>query len=105
MLDWAIPRGIGFSQVVSLGDMADVDFGDILDYLAPIYLAVCLRHHQRSQIHVATDAPIADGGDCNFVGSDDHGIGSVAARDLEPRQSGEYSRRRPGSAMPMRLRR
>jgi acetyltransferase len=34
MLDWAAPRGIGFSQIVSLGDMADVDFGDMLDYLA-----------------------------------------------------------------------
>src|SRR5271166_2971939 len=34
MLDWAVPRGIGFSHVVSLGDMADVDFGDLLDYLA-----------------------------------------------------------------------
>ncbi len=34
MLDWASPRGIGFSQVVSLGDMIDVDFGDTLDYLA-----------------------------------------------------------------------
>jgi acetyltransferase len=34
MLDWAVPRGIGFSHVVSLGDMADVDFGDVLDYLA-----------------------------------------------------------------------
>ncbi|HYM01730.1 MAG TPA: bifunctional acetate--CoA ligase family protein/GNAT family N-acetyltransferase [Stellaceae bacterium] len=34
VLDWADPRGIGFSHVVSLGDMADVDFGDMLDYLA-----------------------------------------------------------------------
>ncbi len=34
MLDWAVPRGIGFSHVVSLGDMADVDFGDMLDHLA-----------------------------------------------------------------------
>jgi acetyltransferase len=34
MLDWAAPREIGFSHVVSLGDMADVDFGDMLDYLA-----------------------------------------------------------------------
>ncbi|MBV8508076.1 MAG: bifunctional acetate--CoA ligase family protein/GNAT family N-acetyltransferase [Alphaproteobacteria bacterium] len=34
MLDWAVPRGIGFSHVVSVGDMADVDFGDMLDYLA-----------------------------------------------------------------------
>src|SRR6266496_2991344 len=34
MLDWAAARGIGFSHVVSLGDMADVDFGDMLDHLA-----------------------------------------------------------------------
>jgi acetyltransferase len=34
LLDWAAARGFGFSHVVSLGDMADVDFGDILDYLA-----------------------------------------------------------------------
>jgi len=34
MLDWAAPRRIGFSGVISLGDMADVDFGDMLDYLA-----------------------------------------------------------------------
>jgi acetyltransferase len=34
MLDWAAPRGIGFSHVVSLGEMADVDIGDMLDFLA-----------------------------------------------------------------------
>ena len=34
VVDWAATRGIGFSHVVSLGDMADVDFGDMLDYLA-----------------------------------------------------------------------
>jgi acetyltransferase len=34
VLDWAQPRGIGFSHIVSLGDTADVDFGDMLDYLA-----------------------------------------------------------------------
>lgn len=33
MLDWANSRGIGFSHFVSLGDSADVDFGDMLDYL------------------------------------------------------------------------
>jgi len=33
VLDWAAPRRLGFSKVVSLGDMADVDFGDTLDYL------------------------------------------------------------------------
>ena len=34
VLDWAAARGIGFSHMVSLGDMADVDFGDMVDYLA-----------------------------------------------------------------------
>jgi acetyltransferase len=34
MLDWAGSRGIGFSAFVSLGDSADIDFGDMLDYLA-----------------------------------------------------------------------
>jgi acetyltransferase len=33
MLDWANGRGIGFSHFISLGDSADVDFGDVLDYL------------------------------------------------------------------------
>lgn len=33
-LDWACAKGFGFSHVVTLGDMADVDFGDMLDYLA-----------------------------------------------------------------------
>jgi len=34
IVDWAASHGIGFSHLVSLGDMADVDFGDMLDYLA-----------------------------------------------------------------------
>ncbi|MGE3298010.1 MAG: GNAT family N-acetyltransferase [Porticoccaceae bacterium] len=34
ILDWAEAQGIGFSHLVSLGDMIDVDFGDLLDYLA-----------------------------------------------------------------------
>jgi acetyltransferase len=33
VLDWASRRGIGFSHLVALGDMLDVDFGDLLDYL------------------------------------------------------------------------
>jgi len=33
-LDWATGKGIGFSTIVSMGNMADVDLGDILDYLA-----------------------------------------------------------------------
>lgn len=34
VLDWATYRNIGFSHLVSLGDMVDVDFGDMLDYLS-----------------------------------------------------------------------
>jgi acetyltransferase len=34
VLDWALSRGIGFSYVVSMGNMADVDAGDLLDFLA-----------------------------------------------------------------------
>jgi acetyltransferase len=34
VLDWARSRGIGFSRFISLGEGADVDFGDVLDYLA-----------------------------------------------------------------------
>ena len=34
VLDWARSRRIGFSHLVSLGEHADVDFGDLLDHLA-----------------------------------------------------------------------
>ncbi len=34
ILDWASTRGVGFSHLVSMGDQSDVDFGDMLDYLA-----------------------------------------------------------------------
>ncbi len=34
MLDWASDQRIGFSRIVSLGESADVELGDILDYLA-----------------------------------------------------------------------
>lgn len=34
VLDWALPRRVGFSAIVSMGDMSDVDFGDLLDYFA-----------------------------------------------------------------------
>lgn len=33
VLDWAKTRDIGFSHFISLGNSADVDFGDVLDYL------------------------------------------------------------------------
>lgn len=34
MLDWASARQIGFSAVISAGDMTDVDFGDLIDLVA-----------------------------------------------------------------------
>lgn len=34
VLDWAEARDLGFSQIISLGDMADFDFADALAYLA-----------------------------------------------------------------------
>ena len=33
VLDWAQQRDIGFSHFVSLGQAADIDFGDVLDFL------------------------------------------------------------------------
>lgn len=33
VLDWARPKNVGFSHVVSVGDGTDLDFGDLLDYL------------------------------------------------------------------------
>lgn len=54
MLDWASGRGIGFSHFVSLGDSADVDFGDMLDYLgsdpgtrAILMYAESIRHGRK----------------------------------------------------------
>jgi acetyltransferase len=34
VIDWALGNNIGFSHVISLGDMVDIDFGDLLDHLA-----------------------------------------------------------------------
>ncbi len=34
LIDWAADNNVGFSHIVSLGDMADVDVGDWLDMLA-----------------------------------------------------------------------
>ncbi|CAN5401431.1 bifunctional acetate--CoA ligase family protein/GNAT family N-acetyltransferase [soil metagenome] len=37
LADWGSAQGIGFSHLFSMGDMADVDFGDLLDMLARDY--------------------------------------------------------------------
>ncbi|MBQ5948484.1 bifunctional acetate--CoA ligase family protein/GNAT family N-acetyltransferase [Massilia sp. ST3] len=54
VLDWATARRIGFSCFVSLGDGSDVDFGDLLDYLAAdagtdaiLLYAESLRHARK----------------------------------------------------------
>lgn len=33
LIDWARSRDVGFSRIVSLGDMRDIDFGDLLEHL------------------------------------------------------------------------
>ncbi len=33
VLDWAANAHVGFSMVISLGSMADIDFGDLIDFL------------------------------------------------------------------------
>lgn len=37
LVDWGMAQGIGFSHLFSMGDMADVDFGDLLDMMARDY--------------------------------------------------------------------
>jgi len=51
MLDWARGRGIGFSHVVSLGGAADVDFGDMLDWLASDSRTRAILLHVESIAH------------------------------------------------------
>jgi len=34
MVDWATSNGVGFSSVISLGGSTDLDFGEVIDYLA-----------------------------------------------------------------------
>lgn len=44
VLDWAQSRGIGFSSILSAGEMADADLGDLIDLLAgdPLTHAILL---------------------------------------------------------------
>jgi len=54
ILDWAHAAGIGFSSVISIGSLADIDFGEVLDYLVSdiqtesILLYIEGIHHARS---------------------------------------------------------
>ena len=71
VLDWAESRGIGFSYVVSMGDMADVDVGDLLDFLAAdvstgAHPALSRDDSRGAQVHVGEPvrgARQAGGGD------------------------------------------
>ena len=62
VLDWARTRGIGFSKFISVGESADVDFGDLLDYLArdidtrAILMYVQAFHHARMFLRAARAA-------------------------------------------------
>ncbi|HIE01384.1 MAG TPA: GNAT family N-acetyltransferase [Thiotrichaceae bacterium] len=54
VLDWACHNDVGFSTIVSIGTSADLDFGNILDYLVSdpqtqgILLYIEAIHHARS---------------------------------------------------------
>ena len=52
VLDWATSRGIGFSHIVSMGDMSDVDFGDMLDYLATDFKTKAILLYIETVTHV-----------------------------------------------------
>ena len=42
ILDLAAEKDVGFSHVVSLGSLADIDFGDVIDYLGWEYNVRCI---------------------------------------------------------------
>jgi acetyltransferase len=52
VLDWATSKGIGFSHIVSMGNMSDVDFGDMLDYLATDFSAKAILLYMESVTHI-----------------------------------------------------
>ena len=105
MLDWAAPRGIGFSHVVSLGDMADVDFGDMLDYLAADpqharHPALCRGHHPRPQIHVGGARRRARSSRCSVLKAGRSAAGARAAASHTGVLAGATRSTTPPSAAP-----
>src|SRR3546814_17870059 len=60
VLDWAKQHGIGFSHFISLGDSADVDFGDMLDYLASDPQTRAILLYIESVKHARKFIPAAD---------------------------------------------
>ena len=92
IVEWAAARRVGFSAVLFLGDMIDVDFGECLDYLAEdsqtqaILLYVESIVDVRKFLSAARALTLADARAARYV---------VAVR-LVARESGRYrGRRRP----------
>ncbi len=98
-------RGIGFSHVVSMGDMADVDFGDLLDYLAgdaesraillymeqltqaPKFLSAARRAARAKPVIVLQGGPRCDGARAATVAyGRARGLGRRLQRHLPPRR-------------------
>lgn len=52
VLDWATSKGIGFSHIVSMGTMSDVDFGDMLDYLATDFNTKAILLYLEAVTHI-----------------------------------------------------
>ncbi|NTW87935.1 MAG: GNAT family N-acetyltransferase [Desulfobulbaceae bacterium] len=52
VLDWATSKGIGFSHIVSMGDMSDIDFGDMLDYLATDFKTKAILLYIETVTHI-----------------------------------------------------
>jgi acetyltransferase len=96
MLDWAAARGAGFSLLASLGDMADVDFGDLLDHLAldPLTRAVllCVDHvaHPRKFLSAARAAARLKPVIVFSAGRSDRIGGAASASPRQPRRADVY---------------
>ena len=96
MLDWAATRGVGFSLLGSLGDMADVDFGDLLDHLAldPRTRAVllCIDHvaHPRKFLSAARAAARLKPVIVFSAGRSDRVGGAASASPRQPRRADVY---------------
>jgi acetyltransferase len=95
MLDWAATRGIGFSLLASLGDMADVHFGDLLDHLAfdarTRAVLLCINHvaHPRKFLSAARAAARLKPVIVFSVGRSE-GVSGAAAASRQPRRTDVY---------------
>lgn len=51
ILDWSISQRVGFSYFISIGDMLDVDFADLIDYLGTDPQTSCILIYMESLVH------------------------------------------------------